>query len=104
MFKVDIDLLYIAISIAAFGYFIGDGIKNFNNPQSKNLLDYIDEESDHKLINEKHVHDFIGIDKEDAKVLTEEYPTIPHMKINGTIYYPKEKLRKWLMKENSMHD
>lgn len=104
MFKIEIDLLYIAISIAAFGYFIGDGLKNFNNPRSKNLMDYFDEENEHELINEKHVHDFIGIDKEDAKTLTEEYPTIPYMKINGTVYYPKEKLREWLMNESDKDD
>lgn len=38
----------------------------------------------------------MGISKEDAKVLIQEYPDIPHILINDKVYYPKEKLRKWL--------
>lgn len=87
---------WIALGIAAAGYFIGGGLKNFNNPDSISEL-FDDEDGGHELIMEKNVHYFIGISKEDAKVLLQEYPDIPHVLINNNVYYPKEKLKKWLM-------
>ncbi|WP_338035475.1 hypothetical protein [Halalkalibacter alkaliphilus] len=44
------------------------------------------------------VHHFIGISKDDAKKLIEEHPSIPHIIINDKVYYPKAKLRDWLLK------
>src|SRR5690625_3195174 len=96
---MEIDFLYLAIGIAAFGYFIGDGLKNFKNPNAKNLMEYLDDDGDeHELMNENEIHHFMGISKEDAKALIEEQPSIPHIKINDTVYYPKAKLRDWLLK------
>lgn len=43
------------------------------------------------------MHYFIGITKEDAQTLFQEYPSIPHVTINGKVYYPKSKLREWLL-------
>lgn len=36
---MDIDSLILALSIASAGYFMGDGLKNFKNPNAKSLLD-----------------------------------------------------------------
>lgn len=54
---MEIDFLYLAIGIAAFGYFIGDGLKNFKNPNAKNLMEYLDDD-EHELMNENEVHLF----------------------------------------------
>lgn len=94
---MEVDLIWIAIGIAAAGYFIGNGLKNFKNPGAKDSLSELFEDDDeHELIKENNVHYFIGISKEDAKSLIQEYPDIPHVLINNKIYYPKAKLRKWL--------
>lgn len=94
---MEFDLIWIAIGIAAAGYFIGNGLKNFKNPDAKDSLSELFEDDDeHELIKENNVHYFIGISKEDAKSLIQEYPDIPHVLINNKIYYPKAKLRKWL--------
>ena len=65
--RLEIELIALAIGIAAAGYFIGDGLKNFKNPQAKSLMDSLDEEDEHELMNENNVHYFMGISKEDAK-------------------------------------
>ncbi|MFD1173267.1 DNA-binding protein [Oceanobacillus picturae] len=96
---MEFDLIWLALGIAAAGYFIGNGLKNFNNPDAKDTLSEIfsdDENEGHELIKENDVHYFIGISKEDAKSLIQDYPDIPHVTINNKIYYPKAKLRKWL--------
>lgn len=94
---MEFDLFWLALGIAIAGYCIGDGLKNFKNPIAKNLIDSLDEDSEHELIKEKEVHNFMGISKEDAKSLIEEHSDIPHIIINGKVYYPKEKLRRWLL-------
>ncbi len=91
-------MVWIGIGIALAGYFIGEGLKNFKNPTNyKALMEGLSEDDTHELIKEKDIHYFMGISKEDAKNLIQEHPEIPHIKINDNIYYPKEKLRKWLM-------
>ncbi|WP_088102067.1 DNA-binding protein [Halalkalibacter urbisdiaboli] len=92
------DFILLAIGIAAAGYFIGDGLKNFNNPSPNNVMSYLAEDDDHELIKQNEVHYFMGVSKEDAAKLIEEHPSIPHIIINGTVYYPKVKLREWLLK------
>lgn len=94
---MEFDLVWIALGIAAAGYFIGNGLKNFKNPDAKDSLSEIfNDDDEHELIKENNVHYFMGISKEDAKSLIQEYPDIPHVLINNKIYYPKAKLRKWL--------
>lgn len=95
---MEFDFIWIALGIAAAGYFIGNGLKNFKNPDAKDGLSEIfsDEDDNHELIRGNNVHYFMGISKEDAKSLIQEYPNIPHVLINNKIYYPKAKLRKWL--------
>ncbi|WP_110926712.1 DNA-binding protein [Bacillus massiliglaciei] len=87
----------LAIGIGAAGYFIGDGLKNFKNPNAKGLMDSLEDDDEHELIKESNVHYFMGISKEDAKSLIQEHADIPHIMINGKVYYPKAKLRKWLL-------
>lgn len=90
------DLIWIGLGIAVAGYFIGDGLKNFKNPHAKDSLSEFFADDEHELIWEKDVHYFIGISKEDAKALVTESSDVPKIEINGNIYYPKEKLRKYL--------
>ena len=89
----------IAIGIAVAGYFIGDGLKNFRNPAEKSLIDSIigEDDDEHELIKENDVHYFMGISREDAKSLIQEHSDIPYIIINSKVYYPKAKLRKWLL-------
>mgnify|MGYP003505152966 FL=1 len=94
---MDWNFIIIAISIAVAGYFIGDGLKNFNNPNAKSLMDSLDDDDEHELIRESDVHYFMGISKEDAKSLIQDHSDVPHTIINGKVYYPKAKLRKWLL-------
>ncbi|WNF38337.1 DNA-binding protein [Bacillaceae bacterium IKA-2] len=92
------DYIWLAFGIVIAGYLIGDGLKNFNNPNAKNILESLDENDDHELIKESDVHYFIGVTKEDAKKLINEQPSIPHIILNNKVYYPKARLREWLMK------
>lgn len=94
---MEFDLIWLALGIAIAGYCIGDGLKNFKNPEAQNVLDSLDTDDEHELIKEKDVHHFMGIAKEDAKSLIQEHSDIPHIMINNKVYYPKEKLRQWLL-------
>ncbi|OIK10680.1 DNA-binding protein [Bacillus sp. MUM 13] len=90
-------MFFVSIGIAVAGYFIGDGLKNFKNPNAKSLFDSLNEDDEHQLIKENDVHYFIGISREDTKSLIQEHSDIPHIIIGGKVYYPKDKLRKWLL-------
>ncbi|OCA84169.1 hypothetical protein A8F94_15725 [Bacillus sp. FJAT-27225] len=94
---MDFSFVLIGAGIAAAGYFIGDGLKNFKNPEAKSPFDSLDEDDEHELIKENDVHHFMGISKEDAKSLIQEHSDVPHIMINNKVYYPKAKLRKWLL-------
>ncbi|WP_010530176.1 hypothetical protein [Lentibacillus jeotgali] len=94
---MDFSLTLLALGIAAAGYFIGDGLKNFKNPNAEDSLsEFFNDDDEHELIKEKNVHYFMGISKEDAKTLIQEYPDIPYVLINDKVYYPKARLREWL--------
>lgn len=95
---MELDFLWLGLGLAAFGYFLGDGLKNFKNPSSRNALEFLDDDDEHELIKANDVHHFLGVSKEDAQLLVDEYPDIPHIILNGQVYYPKVKLREWLMK------
>ncbi|WP_117170122.1 helix-turn-helix domain-containing protein [Paraliobacillus sediminis] len=92
---MEFDLIWLALGIAAAGFFIGYGLINFNNPNAKSFSEIFEEE-EHELITENDVHDFMGISKEDAKYLIKEHPDVPHIVINNKVYYPRAKLREWL--------
>lgn len=98
---MEIDLIWIGLGIAAAGYFIGEGLKNFKNPEAKSLISAVNEEENlnpgQELIPENHVHHLLGISEEDTKTLIQDHPDIPHIIINNKTYYPKTKLREWLV-------
>ncbi|MDR6225444.1 DNA-binding protein [Desmospora profundinema] len=94
------DFFMLGFGIAVAGYFVGNGLSNFNQG-TKSGFDLLDEEDEHKLIPESDVHYFLGVTKEDAKVLIQEHPDIPHIQLNGKVYFPKSKLREWLLKIGS---
>ena len=94
---MDLNFIIIAISIAVAGYFIGDGLKHVNNPNAKSLMDSFEDDDEHELIKESDLHYFMGIAKEDVKSLIQEHSDVPHIIINSKVYYPKAKLRKWLL-------
>ncbi|RKL65402.1 DNA-binding protein [Salipaludibacillus neizhouensis] len=94
---MELDFFWLAIAIAAAGYFIGDGLKNINNPNAKSIIDSLDDDDEHELMKESEVHHFMGISKEDANSLIKDHSDIPHIIINNNVYYPKSKLRKWLL-------
>ena len=87
---------YIAIAIVVAAYLIADGLKNFGNPSSTSMMDMLDGEDGHELVKESEVHHVLGISKEDAHHLLQDHPEIPHIRINQTVYYPKEALRNWV--------
>jgi len=93
---MELDFFWLGLGLAAFGYFIGKGLQNFKNPMTPDLFDLSDDE-EHKLIKEKDLYWFIGVSKEDAKKLNEEHPDVPHITLNGQTYYPRKKLKKWLL-------
>lgn len=73
------EMMWIAIGLIGDVYFIGEGLKNFKIPNVKGLLERLDENDEHELLNEKDIHYFIGISKEDAQALLKEHPSIPHI-------------------------
>lgn len=94
---MELDFLWIGLGLAAFGYFIGDGLKNFKNPDAKNTVEKMFSDDDqNELIKETDLHWYIGIRKSDVNTFINNYPDIPHLEINGHIYYPKEQLQHWL--------
>lgn len=93
---MELDFFWIGIGIAAFGYFIGEGLKNFGNSSSKGILQSIDEYDEGQLVKESDLHWYLNISKEDAKRFVLEHPTVPHLKINGNVYFSKKKLQEWL--------
>jgi len=79
------------------GIFYWRWTKNLKNPNAKSLIGSLDDEDEHELIKENDVHYFMGISKEGAKSLIQEHSDIPHIILNSKAYYPKAKLRKWLL-------
>jgi hypothetical protein len=86
---LDIDLFWVGTGLAALGYFIGEGLKNFKNPSSI----YKGYPS---LIKEKNLHIYLGLSKEEIKDLLMKHPDIPKVELNGTTYYPHKQLLEWL--------
>jgi len=98
---MEAEFLFISLAIAAAAFFIGDGLKNFKNPNAKNITENFGSKTsdffgEPELIKENEVYLYIGISKEDAKSFTQEHPDVPHITINNTVYYPKKQLREWL--------
>ncbi len=91
-----INLIWIGLGLAAAGYFIGEGLKNFKNPNAHGLSEIFAEDDEHELIKLEDVHYFMGVAKEDAEHLIKDHPDIPHILIKDEVYFPKAKLRQWL--------
>lgn len=95
----EISFLSLAIGIAVAGYFIGNGLRNFKNPVPKEIDQaFNDDLSDvyGPLLSESDVHHYLGISKKDVHDLLHKYPDIPHIELNGNVYYPKKSLRQWV--------
>lgn len=86
---MEIDLFWIGAGLAALGYFIGNGLKSFNQPEASS-----DEEP--TLIKEKDLHSFIGLSKDELKELVTKYPNAPRIELNGTTYYNYQHFLNWL--------
>ncbi|WP_226036360.1 DNA-binding protein [Aquibacillus saliphilus] len=87
---------WIAAGLAAFGYFIGEGLKNFGNPGAASSI--LDDGDDHpQFIKQRDLHWHINIDKQDVESFLEKYPDVPCTEVNGNIYFPYKKLMEWLM-------
>jgi hypothetical protein len=90
---MEIDLFWIGLGIAAFGYFIGNGLKNFKNPEGKFLFD--DEYP--TLIKEKDLHTYLNLSKAEVADLLNKHPNAPKVELDGTTYYPYKPFMKWVM-------
>lgn len=93
---MEIDLLWVGLGLAAAGYFIGEGLKNFGNSDSKSLVDSLMHEEDETFIKEKDLHYVLGLSKDDAKQLIQDYPDVPHIKVNGNLYFQRTQLLEWM--------
>ncbi|MFE1242637.1 DNA-binding protein [Fictibacillus sp. NPDC058756] len=76
---MEISLLWIGLGLAAFGYFIGDGLKNFKNP-GNSFSEYP------VLIKEKDLHNYVGLTFDEVEELLQKYPDIPKIELKGTRY------------------
>lgn len=88
--------LFIGVGLAIAGYFICDGLRNYRNPTEKSFVDYFKKNDQRELLAESSVHHFLGIKKEEVRMLIQEHPDIPHVKLNGQVYFSKTKLREWI--------
>jgi len=86
---MEISFFWIGAGLAALGYFIGDGLKNFKNPKAGSL-------GYPTLIKEKDLHLYLGLKKEEVKDLLSKYPDAPKVELQGTTYYPYRNLLEWL--------
>ncbi|MEH6948221.1 DNA-binding protein [Bacillus sp. JJ634] len=86
---MDISFFWIGAGLAALGYFIGDGLKDFKNPKASSLGYPI-------LIKEKDLYIYLGLSKEEVKELLSKYPNAPKVELKGITYYPYQNLLEWL--------
>lgn len=59
---MEIDFFWIGLGIAAFGYFIGNGLKNFKNPEAS--FQFEDEYP--TLIKDKDLHTYLNLSKDEV--------------------------------------
>jgi hypothetical protein len=85
---MEISFFWIAVGLAAFGYFIGDGLKNFGKPQKKLSYPY--------LIKEKELHYYFNLSKGEVEELLNKYPDAPKIELKGTTYYPYQQFIDWI--------
>ncbi|MDA7025591.1 DNA-binding protein [Bacillus sp. CLL-7-23] len=86
---MQMELIWVGIGLAAMGYFVGDGLKNFKNPKASS--------SDYPmLIKEKDLHYSLGLSKEETKELLNKFPNAPKVELKGTTYYPYKQFLEWM--------
>ncbi|MBY6087776.1 DNA-binding protein [Priestia flexa] len=85
---MDISFFWLAIGLAAFGYFIGDGLKNFGKPKEKTTYPY--------LIKERDLHYHFSLTREEMRELLSKYPDAPKIELKGKTYYPHHQFVEWL--------
>ncbi|MGM0839945.1 MAG: DNA-binding protein [Bacillota bacterium] len=86
---MDISFFWIAAGLAALGYFIGDGLKNFGNPKAS-FSDYP------TLVKEKDLHLHVGLSKEEVSELLHKFPEAPKVELKGATYYPYQRFMEWM--------
>lgn len=62
---MDIGFFWIALGLAALGYFIGNGIRNFSTPKKST--------NEYYLIKESDLHLYIYLSKEETEELLYKY-------------------------------
>ncbi|MGD6831128.1 DNA-binding protein [Sutcliffiella halmapala] len=85
---MDISFFWIGIGLAALGYFIGDGLKNFKN--QKNAPSYP------TLIKKSDLHLYLNLTKNEVEDLLSKHPHAPKIELNGTTYFPYQQFMEWL--------
>lgn len=85
---LEMNFFWLALGLAALGYFIGDGLKNFSKPQRKSKYSY--------LIKEKDLHYHFHLSKGEIEELLTKYPGAPKIELKGTTYYPYHQFVDWL--------
>ncbi|MFE8700779.1 DNA-binding protein [Cytobacillus sp. FJAT-54145] len=86
---MEISLFWIGAGLAALGYFIGDGLKNFKNPKASS--------SEYPtLIKESDLHHYLGLKKDEVDELLSKYPDAPKVELRGTRYYPYQPFLEWM--------
>jgi hypothetical protein len=86
---MDINLFWIGAGLAALGYFIGDGLKNFKNPKAS-VSDYP------VLIKETELYYHLGLSREETAELLAKYPGAPKIELEGTAYFQYQHIKDWL--------
>ncbi|MFP7494557.1 DNA-binding protein [Terribacillus saccharophilus] len=89
---MEMDLFWIGLGLAAFGYFIGNGLKYFKNPNAK----YHFEDEYPTLIKEKDLPLYLNLNKAEVADLLKQYPDAPKIELDGTTYYPYRPFMKWV--------
>ncbi|AUO10538.1 DNA-binding protein [Priestia megaterium] len=85
---MEMNFFWMGLGLAALGYFIGDGLKNFSKPQRKSKYPY--------LIKEKDLHYHFHLSKGEIEELLTKYPGAPKIELKGTTYYPYHQFVDWL--------
>lgn len=98
--NIEMDFFWIGVGLAAFGYFIGNGLKNFKNPEAKFLFD--DEYP--TLIKEKDLHTYLNLSRDEVADLLRKHPDAPKMELAGTTYYPYRQFMKWVTSNEIYHN
>lgn len=82
------EFIWIAIGLAVLGYFIGEGLRNFGNPEKDSNYHY--------FLKEHELHYYVNLSENEIKQLLREYPGAPKVVLNGNTYYPLKKFQDWL--------